>query len=441
MTAIRGVPRTERLAAWTALLATVLLVVTTIALVRESVATLLLVVLLIAVTGAAGWAALAHRGPRRVVAGTVALAALASALVALVRAYTLADLVVLLLAAILFSASARRASGAARRRTRTAPAPARRPAPSEGGVLLLNPRSGGGKVEQLDLATEAARRGIRPVVLGPNDDLQAVARDVVESAAVIGIASGDGSQALVAAIAAEHGVPFVCVPAGTRNHFALDLGLDRSDVLGALDAFDSQIETTIDLAFANDRAFVNNVSLGVYAELVRSDTYRDAKRATAAELLPDLIGARAAPFDLRYVDSGGAAHSSAQLILVANNAYALRGTAGAGSRPRLDGGVLGILAVSMTTAADAAELAALAAVGHAARFPGWDEWTATTFEVDSATQVAAGIDGEAVTLEAPLRFRLAPKALRVRLPPSSAGRSRAALRPHLDELWSTATRR
>jgi diacylglycerol kinase family enzyme len=92
------------------------------------------------------------------------------------------------------------------------------------------------------------------------------------------MAGGDGSQALVAAVAAERDIPFVCVPAGTRNHFVLDLGLDRKDVVGALDAYTDGVERRIDLARVGDRVFVNNVSLGVYAAIVQSDDYRDGPR-------------------------------------------------------------------------------------------------------------------------------------------------------------------
>ena len=93
------------------------------------------------------------------------------------------------------------------------------------------------------------------------------------------MAGGDGSLAVVAAAAAAHGLPFICVPAGTRNHFALDLGVDRHDVAGALDAFSDGVERRIDLAEVNGRVFLNNVSLGIYGEAVRQSAYRDAKIA------------------------------------------------------------------------------------------------------------------------------------------------------------------
>ena len=78
------------------------------------------------------------------------------------------------------------------------------------------------------------------------------------------MAGGDGSQATVAAIAAERGVPVACVPAGTRNHFALDLGVNRDDVVGALDALVDGGERVVDLGEVNGRVFVNNVSVGLY---------------------------------------------------------------------------------------------------------------------------------------------------------------------------------
>jgi diacylglycerol kinase family enzyme len=320
-----------------------------------------------------------------------------------------------------------------------------RPRQAGRAVLLMNPWSGGGKVERFELVAEAERRGIEAVVLRPGDDLSVLAREAAGSAEMIGMAGGDGSQALVAQVAMEHGVEFVCVPAGTRNHLALDLGLDRSDVVGALDAFTSGIERTIDLAFVNERVFVNNVSLGIYAEIVQSEAYRDAKLETAKRMLPELLGPRATPFDLRFLGPEGK-ESSAQLLLVSNNPYVLDALVGSGSRPRMDTGRLGVVAVEVLGAAAAAKLVSLEALRQVRRFEGWDEWTADSFQVESGAPVAAGIDGEAAVLEPPLLFTIRPAALRVRLPSTVAGLSPAALRASLSgetlrELWEIATTR
>jgi diacylglycerol kinase family enzyme len=302
--------------------------------------------------------------------------------------------------------------------------------PGSGGadpVLIMNLKSGGGKAERFNLADECVARGIRPVVLRPGDDLIALAEEAVASGArAIGMAGGDGSQAAVASIAARHQVPHVCVPAGTRNHFALDLGLDRTDVLGALDAYSDQVERRVDLAVVNGRTFVNNCSLGLYARVVQSPEYRDAKLRTAADVLPDLIGPDAAPLDLRFYGPAGDRFTTAHLILVSNNPYQLAHPGGRGTRERLDLGLLGIVAAQVDDAADATRFMMLELTGQVQRFGGWQEWTAGEFVVDSGAPVEVGVDGEALLLEPPVRFQIQPGALRVWLPTSALRVSPAA---------------
>jgi diacylglycerol kinase family enzyme len=293
-------------------------------------------------------------------------------------------------------------------------------------VLIINLKSGGGKAERFDLAGEASRRGIEAVILAPGDDLLVLAEEAVDRGArVIGMAGGDGSQALVATVAARRDVAHVCIPAGTRNHFALDLGLDRDDVVGALDAYTDGHERRIDLARVNDRVFVNNASLGVYAKVVQSPAYRDAKLRTWAKMLPDLLGPDASPLDLEFSGPDGVGYGDAPLVLVSNNRYELTSLSGAGTRRRLDEGVLGVFAARVLGPADVSRLTALELAGQADRFPGLLAWSAGEFEVRSSGPVEVGLDGEALVMDPPLRFVSMPGALRVRLPPN-AGRSPAA---------------
>src|SRR6478609_1821981 len=163
--------------------------------------------------------------------------------------------------------------------------PARRP------VLFVNPRSGDGKAAHARVAERAREKEIEAVILAPGQDLDALAREAVAADAdALGMAGGDGSLAVVAAVAAAHDIPFVCVPAGTRNHFALDVGVDRHDVIGALDAFTDGVERQIDMAEVNGHVFLNNVSLGIYGEAVRSPAYRDAKVRTLLETATEVMG-------------------------------------------------------------------------------------------------------------------------------------------------------
>jgi diacylglycerol kinase family enzyme len=293
-------------------------------------------------------------------------------------------------------------------------------------VLIVNPRSGDGKAERFGLVHECRARGIEPAVLRPGDDVVELAEAAVARGAdVLGMAGGDGSLGLVAGVATLHGVPMVVVPAGTRNHLAMDLGLDRRNVVGALDAFGVALERALDLGEVNGQPFVNNVSLGLYAQVVRSPEYREAKIETTLSMLPRLLGPGSRPFDLRFTGPAGERHTRAHVVQVSNNAYG-RTVRTRVSRPRLDAGRLGVIAVELPEGApDRAFLSALAA-GHPERYPGYLAWEPLTFEVDSGDVVDAGTDGEALRMSPPLRFAARPGALRIRVPQDATGQSPAA---------------
>ena len=277
--------------------------------------------------------------------------------------------------------------------------PPRRP------VLFINPRSGDGKAARARLAERAREAGIEAVILDSGQDLAALAGDAVAAGAdVLGMAGGDGSLAVVAAVAAAHGIPFVCVPAGTRNHFALDVGVDRHDVTGALEAFTGGVERRIDAAEVNGRLFLNNVSLGVYGDAVRSPAYRDAKVRTLLETAAEVMGPSAGELALNLTDDLGHEHRYPAVVLVSNNPYAVDRPLARGTRPALDSGQLGIIVLD--------------APGDRPRVPG-RAWSTPRLEVDAQAPVHAGIDGEAVDLEPPLRFAIRPASLRVRISPAT----------------------
>jgi len=420
----------RRVAAGVSLLALVAAAVLLLAGVVVHLGAVLLALVCLLICVIAGWYVVSRRGFARAVAAVVMVASLGGLATGL--AFANLSLVALVLVIVVSAVSvasaryalrpnpARSAGSAADTAHLSAAARPRRP------VLVMNLKSGGGKAERFRLAEECERRGIEPVVLRPEDDLLRLADDAVSRGAdVIGMAGGDGSQALVATVASRRGVPHVCVPAGTRNHFALDLGLDRDDVVGALDAFTDGVERQVDLASVNGRVFVNNASLGLYAKVIQSPEYRDAKLSTAATVLPEVLGPDAKPLDLRFSGPDGY-HPNAHLILVSNDPYRLDTIGGMGTRERLDLGVLGIVVARIADAAQASRFMALEAAGQVRRFPGWQEWAAPRFEVGSGTPVEIGIDGEALLLDPPLVFESLPGALRVRLPRRAMRASRGA---------------
>lgn len=294
--------------------------------------------------------------------------------------------------------------------------PGRAVSPAGHPALIVNPRSGGGKADRLGLVNECRARGIEVLVLEPGQDLTGLAEAAVARGAdVLGMAGGDGSLGLVADVAARHGVPMVVVPAGTFNHLAMDLGLDRGNVLGALDAFGVAVEHRIDLGQVNGRVFVNNVSLGLYAQIVRSPEYRNAKVDTTLSMLPSMLGPGSRPFDLRFTGPAGEEYTRAHVLQVSNNPYG-RTPATLANRPRLDGGHLGVIALKLPDDPAEARRQVAAASGHPETFPGSVAWEPTTFEVASSGPIDVGMDGEALRMAAPLRFTIRPGALRIRLP-------------------------
>jgi diacylglycerol kinase family enzyme len=264
-------------------------------------------------------------------------------------------------------------------------------------LLLINPRSGSGSGPSAEeLREEAERRGIEARVLREDDDPVELARGA--GAEVLGAAGGDGSVASVASVAVERELPFVCVPFGTRNHFARDLGLDVDDPVAALDAFRGE-ERRIDVGRIGERRFLNNVSLGLYAALVhRRERHRRRREALAR--------ARALWLSLRERAGVWAQLDGepvrARVLLVANNAYDLS-LFTVGERPRLDEG----------------RLYAYAAEGWLPRH--WRERSAASFTIEAPGTLEAAIDGEPTHLEPPVELAIEPGALRVLLPRAPVG--------------------
>jgi len=302
--------------------------------------------------------------------------------------------------------------------------------------VVMNPRSGGGKVARFHLQQRAEALGAEVALLDhPHTDVQQLARDALAAGAdLLGVAGGDGTQALVAQVAAENDVPFLVISAGTRNHFALDLGLDREDPSRCLDALRDGVEARIDLGDINGRPFVNNASFGAYAEIVDDPAYRDNKRGTTLAAMPDLLTNRRGAHLVADVD--GLVIDGPQAILVSNNPYENSGLAGVGRRARLDRGTLGVVAVRVDTARQAVGLL------NGAHQRGLLQTQAPTVLVSAdEVEVPVGIDGESVHLSTPVRCTVRPGALRVRLP-----RERPGVRPpqgHLDwaSLWGLAVGR
>jgi diacylglycerol kinase family enzyme len=427
--------------AWAALLALAMLAAVVVLQALSSLTSLALLLvaaaILLFVAPVVSWFALTTRSAgKRLLSLAVAAVAAAVLVVSLivVTLVQLGGLLVMLMAGLAFRAAARRAVP----RISIPPGPGL-PPPARPWILV-NPWSGGGTAAKVGLAAVACEAGFDVHVLESGDDPAALARRAVaEGADALAVAGGDGTLAQVAAVAVETDRPFLCVPAGTRNHFARDLGLDRSDPLGALRALHGP-EIRVDAAFVGDRLFLNNVSLGAYADVVAEPRYRAHKLDTSRVVVRRLVRGEREPVGISVRDADGRLFEDVQVLQVSNNRYQVRNLSRLGARERLDSGFLQISALLTSKGSALAGLAVRAAVGRLRTASVWAQWDAPALTVESHLPfLAGGVDGESVLLETPLELRVVPKALRILVPPRMSPWAQARRRRQaLPDIWRLA---
>jgi diacylglycerol kinase family enzyme len=340
---------------------------------RQSLALVLVGLAGLALTMAGVWWALTNKGLIRWLAVAVAVAA---PLVVLVLYMGRGLLWVVLVAIGLLVLAVAAGRAALRRDAIPERMPEHQVPPPRRPFLIMNPRSGGGKVVRFDLK--------------------------------------DKAEALGAGIAAEHDVPLLVISAGTRNHFALDLGLDRDDPSRCLDALRDGVELQVDLGVIGDRPFVNNASFGAYAAVVQSPAYRDDKTRTTLDQLPGLLAGQQGPRLVARAEN--VTVEGPHAVLVSNNQYGMGDIAGLGRRARLDRATLGVFAVTVSSAVQAAGLV------RGTRSRGLTRLAGPEVVVDAdASQIPVGVDGEALVLDTPVRCTIRPAALRVRVPRDRPG--------------------
>jgi diacylglycerol kinase family enzyme len=395
----------------------------------KSLAMLAIGLVAVAVSLASGYLFLARRGMVR----WLSLAVFALVPVAVIAVYAFAGLLWVAAA----SAAAWLMAGGAARLALANPAGQRMPEhpvdrPATHPFLIMNPKSGGGKVGRFALQDKASEMGAEVFLMSGSEqiDVAEVARKAVAGGAdLLGVAGGDGTQALVAAVAAEHGLPFVVITAGTRNHFALDLGLDRSDPAACLMALSDAVDLRVDLGVIGGRTFVNNTSFGAYAEIVETPAYRADKVGTTLDVLPDLLQGHRGPRLTAHAD--GVEISGPQALLVSNNRYGTADIAGLARRVRLDRGVLGVAGVTVNSTRQAVRLL------RGSRSDGLALLTAKEATVTAdVARIPVGIDGEAVSMPVPVKCTIRPGALRVRVPRNRPG----AIPPQPPVTWSSLWR-
>lgn len=269
-------------------------------------------------------------------------------------------------------------------------------------VLIVNPHSGGGKAAKIGLVETAQGLGIDTVVRKKDEKLGDLANTAVDNGCDhLIIAGGDGSLARVAKIAIERNVPFSCVPSGTRNHFAMDLGLDRSDPLKALQTAFGGTEFKVDVGRIGKKLFLNNVSFGIYADAIGETGYREHKTESLAKAAEENVGDPDARLSVQDPDRN--THDGIGVLLASNNPYRFIGAPDFAGRARLDTGTLGVI------------LADREAVGETQlNHSDIKRWSTPQITVRSThKKVHVGIDGSLHKVKAPVDIHIDHAVLRV----------------------------
>jgi diacylglycerol kinase family enzyme len=304
--------------------------------------------------------------------------------------------------------------------------------------LIINPAAGSAAALLGSLTRTAGERGIRVHVLEPGEDARLAALEAADDGAEsLAVAGGDGSVAAVAGVAVERALPLVVVPTGTLNHFARDVGLDLARPLLALDAFASgHHERRVDIGRVNGRPFINNVSLGVYAEMLGDPRYREDKLGVAQAKLQAAFSDPGLRRPLRITPPDEAPLEGVVAVVVSNNPYEFARLDSLGQRHRLDTGTLQVSVLDASTLDELERLLTGTLLGTIEFRPTLRHWTSERLETGVLGEVVrAGVDGEPITFEAPLRFSVDPGALRVLVPEGSLASRQV---PPLEAGWHAA---
>lgn len=299
-------------------------------------------------------------------------------------------------------------------------------------ALIVNAGSGTGRAlpppgaEELRASFRRAGMAVELHPVRPGDDVDAVLeRALAGRPRCLVAAGGDGTVNAVAAVAIAHDLPLGVVPLGTLNHFARDLDIP-DDVDGAVRVIAAGVERRVDVATANDRLFLNNASIGMYATMVvdRERQQRRLGRGKWSALLRATFAALRDPhpFEVAIEVDGRALRRRTPFLFVGNNDYEVQGP-GAGRRARLDDGMLSLYVLHPTTAAGLLWLALRTLLRGISGARDLDAFSAPHVEVQArGARLRVARDGEVDEMQPPVRFAVRPRALRVYAPaPTDAG--------------------
>jgi diacylglycerol kinase family enzyme len=288
-------------------------------------------------------------------------------------------------------------------------------------TVILNPASGNSKTDERRL-TElflAEHVETRTVQLTGDDGGAIIRNAVADSGDAVVAVGGDGTVSSVASALAGSTTPLGIVPAGTLNHFAKTLGIPI-DIEQAVKIIAARHVAAVDLGVVNDRAFINNSSIGVYPGIVemREELRRQGHPKWIAMAMASIkVLDRDIEVYARLEIDGKSTITRTPFVFIGNNEYTEEGIH-LGSRARIDQGRLYAYFAHRLRTRDLPAAVLRAIVGRAPkdgtfiRFAASEIW----IETPASRDLHVAIDGEVAVLRTPLHYRIRPRGLQVIVP-------------------------
>lgn len=279
------------------------------------------------------------------------------------------------------------------------------------GVVIVNPHSGPDETSASDIAERFPGSTIRDLD-GKDVRRQVEAAIDDSSPTFVAVAGGDGTIRCAAGVAAERGLPLLPIPAGTRNHFAKEVGIPTLDDAGL--AADGEVRI-IDLGEVNGEVFVNNANIGLYPRIVRE---RAVHQKRFSKQTATIVATWRQVRDLHKftVTVDGGTSYRAWMIFVGNGRYG-SSLVDLAEREALDDGVLDVRILRADGRLARARVAAALLFGQMERSPMAVFGEVSSIEFGFARpKVDVALDGELLPMSTPLRFRCRPAALQVLVP-------------------------
>jgi diacylglycerol kinase family enzyme len=231
-------------------------------------------------------------------------------------------------------------------------------------------------------------------------------------------AGGDGTINSVIQPLVHSEAMLAVIPIGTYNHFARDLGLPL-DWQQALRIALSGSARQVDTARANDRFFVNNLSIGLYPELVvrREERGRDYPR-WKARIYAAYATLRKYPHVALVIETEYRREViRTEVFMVSNNSYDLSRIGIEAPRSTLEEGLLSVYWLPHLPRMALMRFLAHYLAGRVTKAPGFRSFRTTHLKVQSAKKrLQLGIDGEVFYMPPPLVITIVPKSLLVKVP-------------------------